>query len=188
MLKEFCCTINKYIEKIKGDGFVLQPIRIGSVEEYKTLINYLKSNKITNEIIIPKIVLQHLNKENIEVDQKFILEIEDITQLTNEELNDFMKTNEIESIEIKTGKKHNLSDTYSYPIYSTEEYIDMNNQVNNIVSYIDESMTDLEKILTVNYILGKSIIYEYDSSLLNAAIWEDNQNMVRWIIRRKNCM
>ncbi len=67
--------------------------------------------------------------------------------------------------------------------YSDEEYNELNNQAQNIIDIANNFQTDLEKLLTIYYILGKNIYYDYywdEYGKLVPSNWDGNQSLVRW--------
>ena len=71
--------------------------------------------------------------------------------------------------------------------YSDETFNELEAQAENILKFIDESQTELQKFLSVYLMLGLSVFYDkywdYNGEI-RPAQWDGNQDLERSIIRR----
>ena len=71
--------------------------------------------------------------------------------------------------------------------YSDETFNELESQAENILKFIDESQTELQKFLSVYLMLGLSVFYDkyWDyNGKIRPAQWDGNQDLERSIIRR----
>ena len=179
-------TIDEYEEAKKNKTIKNIPVSIRSIEDYEKLLKIVNNENI--EIIIDKKLAQELIKENLEISPNFnvTLEIEDMIDLSNEELDELETKIKIDKVNIKSKIECREDDSYSI-----KDYRDLRRQIDYIVSFTDESQSELEKFLTIYKIIGESIVYdEFIDSYLNSkpSVWKDNQNLIRRFIRRSYCL
>ena len=179
-------TIDEYEEAKKNKTIKNIPVSIRSIEDYEKLLKIVNNENI--EIIIDKKLAQELIKGNLEISLNFnvTLEIDDMIDLSNEELDELETKIKIDKVNIKSKIEYREDDSYSI-----KDYRDLRRQIDYIVSFTDESQSELEKFLTIYKIIGESIVYdEFIDSYLNSkpSVWKDNQNLIRRFIRRSYCL
>ena len=179
-------SINEYQEIRDRSSINNIEVEINSIEEYKELLEIKGKENIS--IIINKSIMKELLNNNIVIDSdiNIILKIENMSNLSNKELDKLISINNFKTIRIfKDGKGSGYND------YSINDYKELYDQIIYILSFIDEDESELEKFLTIYKIIGESIYYDnyfdfYSGS--KPSDWIDNQNLIRRIIRRNYCM
>jgi len=165
-------------------------IRIKNIEDFNKLVTIANDEKV--EVLIDESMIKILLDSDIEdihsPNINLILEIEDMSKLPIEELKLYQSKIKINSVRIKEDIYNSYNTYYDY---STEDYIEIREQVDHIISFTDETQSDLEKFLTIYKIIGESINYDYfidENWNKIPSVWSDNQNLIRWTIRRNHSL
>lgn len=134
-------------------------IKIESEQEYQTLLQIAGDENI--EVLTSKNVLQELFTRGQEVPSNldFHLEIEDMSELTEDELNFISDKVNIKSVYIPAKSNETLQEKDSYSI---EEYTMLKDKIDTILSQVDRSKPEIDRFMQIYQILGKTIEYEYD--------------------------
>lgn len=180
-------TVSEYIEAKNNKYIEKKPIRIKSMDDYEKLSRILNNEKA--DVIIDKSMIKAFLDTDLEYIQNanlnFVLEIEDMSKLSIEDLESYQTKIKLNKIRIK---EEMAEDSYEeYDDYSIEDYVELKKQVNYILSFTDESQSDLEKFLIIYKIIGESITYDEfmdECGNMNPSVWNDNQNLIRRLIRR----
>ncbi len=159
-------------------------IKIESEEEFQTLLQIAGDENI--EIITSKDLIQKLFTSGYEIPSNFDfhLEIDNMSQLSEKELDSISDKVNIKSIYIFSKSNETFQKKDSYSI---EEYTMLKDKIDSILSQVDSSKPEIDRFMQIYRILGETIDYEYDddgepSSRLEA------HNLKGRIVRRKMCV
>lgn len=159
-------------------------IKIETEQEYQTLLQIAGDENV--EVLTSKNVLQGLfNRENeVPTTLDFHLEIEDMSELSKEELSFISDKVNIKSVFIPAKSNETMQEK---DCYSIEEYTMLKDKIDNILSQVDNSKPEVDRFMQIYQILGKTIEYEYDDDGEPASRSEAH-NLKGRIVRRKMCM
>ena len=159
-------------------------IKIETEQEYQTLLQIAGDENV--EVLTSKNVLQGLfNRENdVPHNLDFHLEVEDMSELSKEELSFISDKVNIKSVFIPSKSNETMQEK---DCYSIEEYTMLKDKIDNILSQVDNSKPEIDRFMQIYQILGKTIEYEYDDDGEPASRSEAH-NLKGRIVRRKMCM
>lgn len=159
-------------------------IKISNEEDYNKLQEISDGKDI--EILVDKSTLKTLiNKKNeLEKNNNFIIEAQDMSELSNQELENISNKANIESIYIPPREDRTIE---SRDCYSIEEYYLLKNKIDNVLSQVDNSKPDIDRFMQIYQILGKTIEYEFDEDG-EPASRDEAHNLKGRIIRKKMCV
>lgn len=156
-------------------------IKIESEQEYQSLLQILDGEKI--DVIADKGVVTSLcaNGQDVPENMSFVLQIQDMSELSDIELSAISDNINIQSIHIPSVSNGTME---SKDCYSIEEYGVLKEKIDNILSQVDNSKPEIDRFMQVYQILGQSIEYEFDDDG-EPASRQEAHNLKGRIIRRK---
>ncbi len=159
-------------------------IKIENEQEYQSLLEIAGNEKV--EVLINKNIIHDVSTKQSKIPQNidFIIEIKDMSELSEAELNSISSKVNIKSIYIPSTSFTPLE---KRDCYSIEEYIILKDKVDEILSQIDNSRPEFDKFMQIYQILANLIEYEYDDDG-EPSPREEAHNLKGRIIRRKMCM
>ncbi len=159
-------------------------IKIESEQEYQTLLQMIGDENV--EVHTSKNILQELFTRGQEVPSNlnFYLEIEDMSELSVEELSFISNKANIKSVYIPAKSNENMQEKDSYSI---EEYTILKDKIDTILSQVDNSKPEFDRFMQIYRILGESIEYEYDDDGEPSSRTEAH-NLKGRIVRGQMCM
>lgn len=134
-------------------------IKIKSKQEYQTLLQMVGDENV--EVYTSKNILQEIVTRGQEVPSNlnFYIEIENMSELSVEELNFISDKTNIKSVYIPATSTEFIQEKDNYSI---EEYTMLKDKVDTILSQVDNSKPEFDRFMQIYRILGESIEYEYD--------------------------
>lgn len=159
-------------------------IKIENEQEYQALLQIAGDENV--EILTNKDFLQKLFTSGHEVPANldFHLEIDNMSQLSEEELSSSSDKVSIKSIYIPAKSDETMQEKDSYSI---EEYTMLKDKVDSILSQVDSSKPELDRFMQIYQILGETIEYEYDDDG-DPAKRNEAHNLKGRIVRGKMCV
>jgi len=159
-------------------------IKIENEQEYQELLQIAGDENV--EVLTSKECLQELFASGHEVTSnlEFHLEIEDMSQLSEEELSAISDKVIIKSIYIPAKSDEAMQEK---DCYSVEEYTMLKDKVDTILSQVDSSKPEIDRFMQIYQILGETIEYEYDDDG-EPAKRNEAHNLKGRIVRRTMCV
>lgn len=144
--------VSKYID---SDSF---QVNINDKAEYEKATQLLGNN--SKNLIISKDVAKLINSGEIAIQDNstFCLALDNVTDITPEELDEFSSNLGISDVAMTPNKEE------VYDVYSIDDHKKMYARIQNIISKIDSNLPEASKAYKVYELLANEIEYAYDEN------------------------